>query len=132
MWRKLQSLFVFMRYHDKQPKHWTNYYGCLYRCNHPVYRVATLYLERGKGLCVIQQRYNDKTKTTMWGPIDPWLNDRIYLHDGFKEYFDAHAKKKNQNNGYFPTVTIRQIMWALRMKPLKKEVWETVFDRSLI
>ena len=64
-------------------------------------------------------------------PIDPWLTDKIYLHDGFKEYFDSHAKRKNQN-GEYPTVTVRQIMWALRMKPLKKERWETVFDRSTI
>lgn len=29
----------------------------------------------------------------------------------------------------YPTVTIRQIMWALKMKPIKRERWETVFDR---
>jgi len=28
-----------------------------------------------------------------------------------------------------PTVTVRQIMWALKMKPIKKEKWETCFDR---
>ena len=59
--------------------------------------------------------------------IDPWLTDKIYLRIGFKEYFDAHAKKKD-SHGYFPTVTVRQLMWALRMKPLKKERWETSFD----
>lgn len=121
-----------MRYHDNaQPQEWTNYYGSVYRCNHPVYRVCTLYKERSKGLCVIQQRYNMKSKATYWSAIDPWLTDKIYLHDGFKEYFDSHAKRKNQN-GEYPTVTVRQIMWALRMKPLKKERWETVFDRSTI
>lgn len=124
------SLF-FMRYHDIPPKEWTSYYGSVYRCNHPVYRVCTLYREQGKGLCVIQQRYNEKTKTTYWSAIDPWLTDKIYLHEGFRQYFDSHAKKKNAK-GEYPTVTVRQIMWALRMKPLKKERWETVFDRSLI
>lgn len=113
------------------PEDWTSYYGQTYRCNHPVYRISTLYLEHDKGLCVIQQRFNEKTKSTTWSAIDPWLNDKIYLHDGFKEYFDHHAKKKDAN-GCYPTVTVRQIMWALRMKPLKKERWETVFDRSLI
>lgn len=104
-----------MRYHDNaQPQEWTNYYGSVYRCNHPVYRVCTLYKERSKGLCVIQQRYNEKSKATYWSAIDPWLTDKIYLHDGFKEYFDSHAKRKNQN-GEYPTVTVRQIMWALRM-----------------
>lgn len=120
-----------MRYHNDVPKEWTNYYGSVYRCNHPVYRVSTLYFEHGKGLCIIQQRFDEKTKFTYWGPIDPWLTDKIYLHEGFKEYFDHHAKRRNQN-GEYPTVTVRQIMWALRMKPLKKERWETVFDRSLI
>ena len=124
------SLF-FMRYHDIPPKEWTSYYGSVYRCNHPVYRVCTLYREQGKGLCVIQQRYNEKTKATYWSAIDPWLTDKIYLHEGFRQYFDSHAKKKNAK-GEYPTVTVRQIMWALRMKPLKKERWETVFDRSLI
>ena len=120
-----------MKYHYEPPDIWTNYYGKLYRCNHPVYRIATLYLDKGRGLCVIQQRYNEKTKSTYWGAIDPWLTDKIYLHDGFREYFAAHAKRKNQN-GEYPTVTVRQIMWALRMKPLKKERWETVFDRAMI
>ena len=35
-------------------------------------------------------------------------------------------------NDLYPTVTIRQIMSALKMKPLKKERWETVFDRRII
>ena len=38
-------------------------------------------------------------------------------------------RKKNQN-GFYPTVTVRQLMWAIRMKPMKKERWETVFDRK--
>ena len=101
--------------------------GKEYRCDLPVYRVSTLNIDGDKGLCVIQQRYNEETKATYWGPIDPWLTDKIYLRNGFKEYFDAHAKKKD-SHGYFPTVTVRQLMWALRMKPLKKERWETSFD----
>lgn len=31
-------------------------------------------------------------------------------------------------DGLYPTVTIRQIMWALKMKPLPRERWETCFD----
>jgi len=80
---------------------------------------------------VIQQRFNEKTKSTYWSAIDPWLTDKIYLRRGFREYFDSHAGRRNQN-GEYPTVTVRQIMWALRMKPIKRERWETVFDRSLI
>ena len=117
MRRKLQTLFLFMRYYEAPPQEWTSYYGSVYRCNHPVYRVCTLYRERGKGLCVIQQRYNEKTKATYWSAIDPWLTDKIYLRTGFKEYFDSHAKPKNKN-GEYPTVTVRQIMWALRIQSL--------------
>lgn len=53
----------------------------------------------------------------------------LYLINN-KEYFDSKAKKCK--NGLYPTVSIRQIMWALRMKPLKKERWETYFDRKEI
>lgn len=80
---------------------------------------------------MIQQRFNEKTKSTYWSAIDPWLTDKIYLRRGFREYFDSHAERRNQN-GEYPTVTVRQIMWALRMKPIKRERWETVFDRSII
>nr|WP_223381368.1 hypothetical protein [Faecalibacterium prausnitzii] len=120
-----------MRYHEVPPNEWTSYYGSVYRCNHPVYRVCTLYKEGVRGLCVIQQRFNEKTKSTYWSAIDPWLTDKIYLRRGFREYFDSHAGRRNQN-GEYPTVTVRQIMWALRMKPIKRERWETVFDRSII
>lgn len=95
------------------------------------YTVCTLYKEGARGLCVIQQRFNEKTKSTYWSAIDPWLTDKIYLRRGFREYFDSHAGRRNQN-GEYPTVTVRQIMWALRMKPIKRERWETVFDRSII
>ena len=42
---------------------------------------------------------------------------------GFKDYFLEHAEHENAHKLY-PTVTVRQIMWALRMKPLKREWWE--------
>lgn len=80
-----------------------------------------------KGLAVVQQRFDPNTKTTWWGEIDPWLTDSLYLHPRFKEYFDERASICI--DGLYPTVTIRQIMWALKMKPLPKERWETVFDR---
>lgn len=47
----------------------------------------------------------------------PWLTDTLYLHPGFKEYFDERSKPSNQ--GLYPTVTVRQIMWALKLKPIK-------------
>lgn len=70
------------------------------------------------------------TKTTRWTEIDPWLTDLLYLHTRFKELFDERSGESI--NGLYPTVTIRQIMWALKMKPLKRERWETCFDRRNI
>jgi len=45
----------------------------------------------------------------------------------FKRFFDERSGPCE--NGLYPTVTIRQIMWALKMKPIPKQRWETVFDR---
>lgn len=76
---------------------------------------------------MIQQRFDSSNKCTYWSEIDPWLTDAIYLHPKFKDYFDERAEECK--DGLYPTVTVRQLMWALKMKPLKKERWETVFDR---
>lgn len=83
-----------------------------------------------KGLAVIQQRFDPKTKSTSWTEVDAYLTDVLYLHPKFKEFFDSRAR--TCTDGLYPTVTIRQIMWALKMKPLPKQTWETVFDRSPI
>ena len=105
-------------------------YGSTYVCDHAVYNKCTLFKIEDKGLAVIQQRYDKNTKSTIWGEIDPWLTDDIYLHPKFKEYFDSRARECQ--DGFYPTVTIRQMMWSLKMKPLPKEKWETCFDRREI
>jgi hypothetical protein len=84
----------------------------------------------GRGLAIIQQRYDSETKRTWWSEIDPWLTDTLYLHPKFKEIF--HDRSGECTDGVYPTITIRQIMWALKMKPLPKERWETCFDRRAI
>lgn len=117
-----------MRYHYEKPTLYLSKYGCTYICNHLVYNRCTLYLIGDKGLAVIQQRYDPETKVTWWGEIDPWLTDALYLHPKFKEYFDERSSECT--DGLYSTVTIRQIMWALKMKPLKKERWDTTFDRK--
>ena len=83
-----------------------------------------------RGLAVIQQRYDKTTKTSWWGAIDPWLNDDLYLHERFRDFFNERAGECT--DGLYPTVTVRQIMWALKMKPLPRERWETCFDRRLV
>jgi hypothetical protein len=50
------------------------------------------------------------------------------LHPKFKEFFDNRAGVAT--DGLYPTVTVRQIIWALKMKPLPRERWETCFDRK--
>lgn len=117
-----------MRYYYDKPLYFNSRYGQVYECNHLIYSRCTLYLIGDRGLAVIQQRFNPKTKITWWDCIDGYLTDELYLHERFKEYFDQHAKP--EVNDIYPTVSIRQIMHALRMKPLPKERWETVFDRK--
>ncbi len=117
-----------MRYHFEKPELYISMYGTKYTCNHPLYNSCTLYLINERGLAVIQQRFNPKDKTTRWGEIDEWLTDVIYLNSGFKKYFDTHAGFPT--DGLYPTVSVRQIMWSLKIKPLRKERWETVFDRK--
>ena len=116
-----------MRYHYDKPKIYLSMYGSEYRCDHPVYNRCTLFKIDNRGLAVIQQRYDPDTKKTWWGEIDPWLTDDIYLHSKFRDYFDKRAGERV--DGIYPTVAIRQIMWALKMKPIKRERWETCFDR---
>lgn len=119
-----------MRYHFIKPEIYLTKYGKIYKCDHPVYSSCTLYVIKNKGLAVIQQRYCEATKSTIWTEIDPWLNDILYFSDNFFEYFNKYAEI--EENGIYPTVTIRQIMRALKIKPLKREIWETCFDHCPI
>ena len=119
-----------MRYHHEKPAIYLSMYGRTYQCDHPVYDKCTLFEIGKKGLAVIQQRFDNDSKTTKWSEIDPWLTDVIYLHPKFQEYFDARANECV--DGLYPTVTIRQIMWALKIKPIPRERWETCFDRKTV
>lgn len=118
-----------MRYHYEKPLTYISMFGSTYTCDHPAYNKCTLFKINDKGLAVIQQRI-DENKKTWWGEIDPWLTDELYLHPGFKEFFEERAGERT--DGLYPTVSIRQIMWALKMKPLQRKRWETCFDRKSI
>lgn len=119
-----------MRYFYEKPEIYSSIYGSTFICNHPVYDRCTLFKINNRGLAVIQQRYNHVSKTTYWTDIDAWLIDDLYLHTKFEEFFNERAGECQ--NELYPTVTIRQIMWGLKMKPLPRERWETCFDRRLI
>lgn len=119
-----------MRYFYTKPDYCDPLYGQVYLCDHPVYDSCTLYLENDIGLAVIIQTFDAETKQTRWTNLPAYLANDLYLRPGFASYFNQHAKKAT--DGLYPTVTVRQIMWALKMKPLKKERWETVFDHIYI
>ena len=116
-----------MRYHYEKPTMYTSVYGSTYICKHPVYDKCTLFKIGNKGLAVIQQRFDPDTKKTWWGELDPWLSNDLYLHPKFEELFNERSGECT--DGLYPTITIRQIMWALKIKPIPKERWETCFDR---
>ena len=115
-----------MRYHFSEDCERPATYGELYFSDDPIYSRGTLFKIGKKGLVVIQQRYDPETKHTWWSEIDPWLCNELYLHPRFKSYFEKIAGED------YPVVCLRQVMWALRMKPLKREPWETYFDRKVI
>lgn len=119
-----------MRYHYEKPDVYASIYGERYICEHPVYDCCTLFKINDKGLAVIQQRFDEDTKSTWWSEVDPWLTDDLYLHPRFKEFFNDRAG--TCTDGLYPTVSVRQIMWALKMKPIKRERWETAFDRRVV
>ena len=75
-----------MRYHHEKPSVYASVYGNIYECEHPVYNKCTLFKIDQNGLSVIQQRYDNTTKKTWWGEIDPWLTDPIYLHPKFMDF----------------------------------------------
>lgn len=99
------------------------HYGIIYRCNHPLYTRCTLFLSGDRGIAVIQQRFNPELKTTWWSNIDEDLVDDIYENPGFQQYLETFGTCKDANGLYY-TVEVRKLMWALRMKPLKREFWE--------
>ena len=47
----------------------------------------------------------------------------------FSREYICHECGGECTDGLYPTVTIRQIMWALKMKPIQRQRWETCFDR---
>lgn len=119
-----------MRYHHEKPAFYVSMYEKTHICSHSVYSRCTLYTLEDEGLAVIQQKFDENTKKTWLSEIDPWLTDIIYLYPKFIEFFEDRAGVPDSD--IYPTVTVRQIMWALKMKPIPRERWETCFDRRLI
>ena len=119
------ALSCFMRYHYEQTTEYSSSFAEKFNSQHFLYNKCSLFRNGERGLAVIQQHFNNNLKVSWWGPIDPFLVSDIYNNPHFGDYFDEYSGVCL--DGIFPTVTVRQIMWALRMKPLKKEYWETRF-----
>lgn len=97
-----------------------------YNCDHPYYDVCTLYLQGNRGIAVIQQKFNSTYKCTWWGALDKDVAKDIYENELLDDYLAENAKESGKD-GLYPTITVRQLMGALKMKPLKKQPWETRF-----
>jgi len=108
-----------MRYYYERPIVYKSYYATVEVSDSPYYRSYTLYLIGDHGVKVIQQHFDPVTKSFWWGAIDPWLVDDIYLNENFLDWFRSYSDVKP-----YPLVSVRKLMWALRMKPLPKTDWE--------
>lgn len=109
--------------YKRASEHRKQKYSETFRSSHFLFDDCTLYKSGKFGLCVIQQRFNEKLKITWWGPIDPWLANDIYEAEGFNDFFLKHAREVE--GGCYPTIEVRKLMYALDMKPMKKGLWET-------
>ena len=117
-----------MRYFSEPPIKSVRQFGETYACDHPVYDRCTLFKINERGLAIIQQRFVEKNKHTYWCEIEPWLANYLYSCKSFHKLLNERAKEPE--NGLYPTITVRQAMWACKLKPLKKQRWETVFDHK--
>lgn len=93
-----------MKYYYQKPDICVRVFGEPIDLDHPVYRGGTLYFEHGRGIIVTQKKFDSKRKECSWDAVDSWIANDIYT-----------------------SFELRKIMWALRMKPLKKEDWELYF-----
>lgn len=93
--------------------------------DHPAYNTFTLFTDGNRGIGVIQQRYDPRTKTTWWGSLSQDNIFNILNSPFFEEWWDDVARVGSSNS--FHVTELRKVMWALRMKPLPKEPWETKF-----
>lgn len=80
-----------MRYHYEKPTIYSSMYGKLYFCEHPVYSRCTLFEIDKKGLAIIQQRFEEETKSTSWTDYSV----RSYLKEkGIKKTIKALIREK--------------------------------------
>ena len=111
-----------MKYYYQKPDICVRVFGKPIALDHPIYKSGTLYLENGRGLIVIQKHFESEVKECYWGSVDAWIANDIYTSNNFPEFFFRNALEED-----YPIFQLRKLMWALRMKPLRKEEWELYF-----
>ena len=98
-----------------------------YTCDHPLYDSCALYLlPDGRGLAVVQKRWSERSKVSYWAYVDPVVVEDIWQNSMLQRYLELYAEMPE--NGLYPTVPVRRLMWALGMPPIQKESWEKEFD----
>ena len=114
-----------MRYFYKKPKEVKDHSIYFKHMDeNPLYNSCRLYMiSDEEGLAIIQKRFNPKLKVFFYNAPDAWIMDEILRNPKFADYVFEHAGECK--DGIFPAVTVRQVMYALKMKPLEKEWWES-------
>ena len=113
-----------MRYYTEKTKDAKVHAKYFCRLNHPLYNSCCLFeTKEGTGLAIVQRYFNPKMKVYWYGAVESWIMDEVVKHDDFLPYIYKNSEEAIL--GVYPTVNIRQVMYALKMKPLKKEWWES-------
>ena len=119
-----------MRYFIEKPEDAKNHIIYFQKVDHPLYNSCRLFkVSDDKGVAIVQQRFNSNLKVFWYDAPDAWIMDEIIKQSGFADYIFDHAG--TDEDGVYPTVTVRQVMYALKMKPLKKEWWESQLKQLL-
>lgn len=113
--------------YDAAPRYDNYKHSLFHTCDHPLYNSCCLYLlPDGRGLAVVEKRWNSRLKASYWAAVRADIADAIYEQPGFQQYLEKVAKQPTKSGLYF-TVPVRRVMWALRMPPIPKEDWEKDF-----
>lgn len=99
-------------------------HATVFKCDHPLYSACTLFKIGDFGLGVVQKRFNDTYKCCWFDTIDPWLANDIYDEPSFMEVFGKLSGPKE--NGFYPVIEVRKLMYKLGMKPMKIQYWESI------
>jgi len=120
----------YMKWYAEQCKDFAVNVFTLVGCSHLVYERCTVLFDEKKCVRIVQQHYNPETRHTWWAEVDPKLLSLICCQNKSYEWFNEKAVPLDSK--VIPAYTIRQVMWALRVKPMPKLPWETSFDHSPI